>query len=168
MTERNEVYQVGMMQCPENFRYRSVLERGKPVHNGDYFSLRHPKMACSKRAKLFAPFAALSGFDEKIHAKEETLTPRRFPDPEEQEELNEKLRRLKELTMQARMQKQKPVQAEACFFVSMETERNNGFRELGVYETLRGSVTEVCCETQQLILEDRILRFEDLCRLEIL
>ena len=70
--------------------------------------------------------------------------------------------------MQARMQKQKPVQAEACFFVSMETERNNGFRELGVYETLRGSVTEVCCETQQLILEDRILRFEDLCRLEIL
>lgn len=168
MSECKEVYQVGVIQCPENFRYRSVLERGKPVHHGDYFSLRHPKMACSKRAKLFAPFAALSGFEEKIRSQEEVLTPRRSADPEEQEELNEKLQRLTELTAQARMQKQKLVQAEACFFVSIETERNNGFRELGVYETLRGSVAQVCCETQQLILADRIIRFEDLCRLEIL
>ncbi|MGN1389956.1 MAG: hypothetical protein ACI4WR_09920 [Bulleidia sp.] len=166
MSERREVYQVGVMQCPENFRYRSVLERGRPVHNGDYFSLRHPKMACSKRAKLFAPFAALSGFDEKIHAEEEALTPRRFPDPEEQEELNEKLRRLAELTAQTRMQKQSPMKAEACFFVSLET--NHEFQELGVYETMRGIVTAVCPEEQQLILEGRVIRFADLCRLEIL
>ena len=27
MSECKEVYQVGVIQCPENFRYRSVLER---------------------------------------------------------------------------------------------------------------------------------------------
>ena len=164
MSERSEVYQIGMMQCPENFRYRSVLERGKPVHNGDYFSLRHPKMACSRRAKLFAPFAALSGFEEKIRTEEETLTPRRFPDAEAQEELNRKLNMLAEMTAQ----KQNPVRAEACFFQSMKTERKNGFRELGVYETICGRVMAVCSEEQQLILENRYIRFADLYRLIIL
>ncbi len=41
----------------------------RPVHNGDAFSKRHPKMPHGQRAKLFAPFDALSGFDETMDAE---------------------------------------------------------------------------------------------------
>ena len=55
------------------FRYQKVLEKGKPVHDkNDLFSIRHPAMALSQRAKIFSPFtAALKGYSDEI-AKAET------------------------------------------------------------------------------------------------
>ena len=45
------------------FAYDDLLRLHRPVHDGDVFSRRHPKMARLNRAKLFAPFAALTGFE---------------------------------------------------------------------------------------------------------
>ena len=54
-----------------NFRYRTVYEKGKPVHGKlDLFSIKHPPMELSRRAKIFSPFDALKGFDEAIARKE--------------------------------------------------------------------------------------------------
>lgn len=48
-------------------RYKKVYERGKPTHSPfDDFSLRHPSMELSRRAKIFSPFDALRGFNEEI------------------------------------------------------------------------------------------------------
>ncbi len=48
-------------------RYRKVYERGKPTHEPyDDFSVRHPAMDLSRRAKIFSPFDALKGFNEEI------------------------------------------------------------------------------------------------------
>ena len=56
---------------PQDFKYRSVLLRGKPSHGKyDSFRIRHPLMSTARRAKIFAPFDALSGFDEAIAGKE--------------------------------------------------------------------------------------------------
>ena len=56
---------------PSSFKYKTVFEKGKPVHEKyDSFSIRHPAMDLSRRAKIFAPFDALKGFDEAISAKE--------------------------------------------------------------------------------------------------
>ena len=62
---------IGDIPEPRNFRYREVFLRGKPKHDkSDGFWARHPEMDTGKRAKLFAPFAALKGFDEAISKKE--------------------------------------------------------------------------------------------------
>jgi len=56
---------------PPDFRYRSVLERGRPAHAGDDpFLRRHPAMDRGRRAKIFAPFDALKGFREAVAARE--------------------------------------------------------------------------------------------------
>ena len=55
-----------------SFRYRNVLEKGKPVHDkNDSFSIRHPAMDLSRRAKIFNPFDALKGFNDEL-AKTQT------------------------------------------------------------------------------------------------
>ena len=46
--------------------YLNLKNKQRPVHNGDYFSFRHPKMDRKKRAKLFMAFEALSGLSEEI------------------------------------------------------------------------------------------------------
>ncbi len=51
------------------FRYQDVLDKGRPCHDPlDPFSLRHPPMLLSRRAKIFAPFDALKGYTEAINA----------------------------------------------------------------------------------------------------
>lgn len=47
-------------------RYGSIINMDRPVHNGDLFSREHPKMTQLNRAKIFAPFAALVGFDDWV------------------------------------------------------------------------------------------------------
>ena len=60
---------------PPDFKYLEVLRKGRPEHTlYDSFSLRHPKMPQAKRAKIFAPFAALKGYDEAVAAKELVYT----------------------------------------------------------------------------------------------
>ena len=55
---------------PSSFKYRTIYEKGKPVHEKyDSFSIKHPAMDLAKRAKIFAPFDALKGFNEAISSK---------------------------------------------------------------------------------------------------
>ena len=57
----------------KNFKYQKVYEKGKPVHQKfDSFSIKHPAMDLSRRAKIFSPFDALKGFSDEL-AKSEQL-----------------------------------------------------------------------------------------------
>ncbi len=52
-------------------RYKKVYDRGKPKHDPyDDFSIKHPAMELSRRAKIFNPFDALKGFNEEITSTE--------------------------------------------------------------------------------------------------
>ena len=54
-----------------NFKYQKVYDKGKPVHKkDDSFSIKHPAMDLSRRAKIFSPFDALKGFDEELEKTE--------------------------------------------------------------------------------------------------
>ena len=65
------MYAIGVMQVPADFRYLDVFLKGKPQHDrDDPFRIRHPKMSCDKRAKIFSPFDALKGFSEALAAQE--------------------------------------------------------------------------------------------------
>ncbi|MBR4725123.1 MAG: hypothetical protein K6G45_11540 [Lachnospiraceae bacterium] len=65
------IEKISVSALPSSFRYRAVIERGKPVHDKlDGFSIKHPPMELSRRAKIFSPFDALKGFSEVISSKE--------------------------------------------------------------------------------------------------
>jgi len=71
------------MSMPEDFPYRDVFLRGRPVHpEGSPFSLRHPSMECGRRAKIFAPFDALKGFGEEISLAESNHLASWDPEPD--------------------------------------------------------------------------------------
>ena len=55
---------------------------------------RHIPMSIGHRAKIFAPFAALSGFEDCVHAREERYLPQPELSPEREAELNTILRLL--------------------------------------------------------------------------
>ncbi|MCR5357931.1 MAG: hypothetical protein K6E63_11080 [Lachnospiraceae bacterium] len=60
---------------PSSFRYRNVLEKGKPVHDkNDSFSIKHPAMDLSRRAKIFNPFDALKGFGDELSKAQADVT----------------------------------------------------------------------------------------------
>ena len=51
---------IGDISVPTGFPYLEVLKKGPPVHQpNDDFSIRHPAMPLSGRAKIFLPFEAL-------------------------------------------------------------------------------------------------------------
>ena len=56
---------------------------------------RRPKMARADRAKIFAPFAALKGFEESVHARELRYVPRPELCGDRAEQLDRRLRSLR-------------------------------------------------------------------------
>ena len=51
----------------ENFL--DIINKERPIHIDDGFSRRHPQMCRGDRAKIFAPFAALSGYDSPVSGR---------------------------------------------------------------------------------------------------
>ena len=135
-------------------KYGNIILLERPAHTGDLFSRRHPKM--SNRAKLFAPFAALVGFDDRVKRKEIDYTVRRELAEGETVKLNAVLNRL------ARGDRVKVRYFELC-----NDHENDAFGRLGLYKTTSGCVRWVDSVGQVLYLENRAIGFSDLYRLEI-
>lgn len=55
------------MQTDYTKEYQDIIYKSRPVHDGDEFEARHPRMDRQARAKIFAPFAALKGYEEAIN-----------------------------------------------------------------------------------------------------
>lgn len=68
--------------------YQSILHLARPL------SRRHP-MAVERRAKQFAPFAALRGFEEEVHKKEICYEEKRILPEEQKNELDMKMRMIR-------------------------------------------------------------------------
>ena len=54
-----------------NGAYKDIIDLERPKHINDAFSAKHPSMKREDRAKIFAPFAALKGYEESIDAATE-------------------------------------------------------------------------------------------------
>ena len=76
--------------------YADIIDM--PHHEPDPYN--HPRMSLYKRAAQFAPFAALSGYDEMIkeEIRETEVSHKRELNEEEERELNQQLQRIMELT----------------------------------------------------------------------
>lgn len=134
------------MEC---HRYDDVINRQHPT------SKKHPRMSNMNRAAQFAPFAALTGYEESI---EETarLTDRRIELSEyEIEELNAKLNFIQDRI------KEHPKVTVTYF---QPDERKEG----GAYITVSGEAINVDCFKKLLSLkEKRIINFFDITSINI-
>jgi len=158
-----------MMTMPAGFRYRDVFLKGKPRHDRyDAFRIRHPQMDVGKRAKIFAPFDALRGFDFAIMCKNELYVDKTVLCQEDTEELSRRLQVLHNLTYNSRMARENRVQVKVTYYEACSDENHEAYGLQGQYKTVTGICWNVDAEESRTILIDgtkisldNVLRIED-------
>ena len=125
----------------------------RPVHNGDLFSRRHPKML--NRAKIFAPFAALVGFEDRVRNKEIEYVARHLLSEEQETRINVVLNRIS-----------RGDRVNVKYFELCSDHENEAFGRLGQYKTISGCVRWVDAVGQRLVLDEITIDFGDLYQLE--
>ena len=156
------------MDILEN-EYRSALSHGRPKHGRcDDFSLKHPRMLLSQRAKIFSPFSALTGFEEAIDEKVRPYVEKRELNDEEQEALETALFRLHDLTKNLRTAKENRVTATVTFFVPCADANHEAYGRGGSYERYTGIVWKVDpILSKSLLIGDRTIEFSELAEIVI-
>ena len=129
---------VGYMPMPADFRYKAIFEQGKPSP-----SKKHPLMERGHRAKIFAPFAALRGFDQAILSKDVQYVPRRILSEEDKAELDRRLTILHNLTYNGRMARANRPLVSVTYFVPCKDRNHEDFGSKGTYTTIKDIVWNV-------------------------
>ena len=150
------------------FTYTDIINLHRPAHDGDVFERRHPKMARLNRAKIFAPFAALSGFDDAVKSKQVPYVPRRIKDAEETRALNRALEALYCATRTGALARQNRVRARVEHFEVCADPNHEAFGRDGLYHTITGVVWQVDPVNRTLTVRDRTIPFGDIERVVLL
>ena len=133
-------------------RYGSLLLLERPAHVGDLFSRRHPRMTRLNRAKLFAPFAALAGFEECVRRKEAEYVYRHEPDAEETRALDRRLCELHRLTANSGLARANGVRVRVKRFLLCRDPDSEAYLVKGQYDAVTGMVLRVDPQGQRLLL----------------
>lgn len=159
---------IGVMAMPADFRYREVFLKGKPRHDQyDPFRAKHPSMNRGHRAKIFAPFDALKGFNEAVSAKDVLYEDRIELNPEDSEELDRRLSILHNMTYNSRMARANRVQVAVTYYQPCQDKEHVAYGLRGQYQTFTGICWNVDAEVERTITIDRIrLSLDDVIRIE--
>ena len=162
------MYAIGVVPVPADFKYLDVLKKGRPQHDRfDPFSLRHPRMDCGKRAKIFAPFDALRGFNFAISRREVLYVDKPELGCEQQRELNCRLDILHNLTFNSRMARLNRVVVTVTYFCPCSDEQHEAYGNKGKLKTIKGICKCVDTEvTQTICVDDHSVCFSDLIWIE--
>ena len=158
------------MAMPTDFRYREVFLKGKPQHDRcDPFRIRHPRMNTGHRAKIFAPFDALKGFNEAVSAKEVLYENQIELNPEDAAELDRRLTILHNLTYNSRMARANRVQVSVTYYQPCLDPNHDDYGLRGQYHTITGICWNVDAEVNRTITIDRMkLPLDDVLRIDAL
>ena len=134
-------------------QYKDIINLSRPV------SKRHAPMSLLDRAAQFAPFAALSGFEEGIQETARKTTRRKELDESEKNIINDKLSQLaQELTVS-----EFPPEVTVKYFVEDE------LKEGGEYQTKTGQIKKIDLYRHLLVFTDGTqIDIENLTDLETL
>ena len=159
---------IGAMDIPPDFKYLDVFLMGRPRHERfDRFSVRHPKMDPGKRAKIFAPFDALRGFNEAVSSKTVAYEPRRELNREAEQDLSRSLEALHGLTFTSRMARQNRITVRVTYFVPCTDPNIFAFGLCGQYRTVTGVCQRVDSELSRSIhVSDQSIAFADIWKIE--
>ena len=157
---------VGYMPMPVSFHYRSTFLQGRPRHERfDDFWRKHPPMDHVHRAKIFAPFDALAGFDECINSKRVLYEEKRILSGSEKDELNEKLTLLHSLTCNGRAARKNRPQVTVTCFVPCSDEHNDWYNRGGQYIAITGTVKKV--DISAIVIDDMMIALEDIAGIDM-
>ena len=157
---------VGYMPMPVSFHYRSLFQQGRPRHEKyDEFWRRHPPMDHVHRAKIFAPFDALSGFDECIDSKRVLYEEKRILSETGKDELNGKLTLLHSLTCNGKAARRNKPQATVTYYVPCSDEHSEWYNCGGRYMAITGTVKKVDCSA--IVIDDMMIALEDIAKIDI-
>ena len=110
-------------------------------------------MSQLNRAKIFAPFAALVGFDDRVRRKETIYVAKHEMDADEEWELNRRLNELHLQTANSRLARANRVRVSVEYFEICSDEENDAYLVKGQYKTITGIILEVDPHEQQLKLQ---------------
>ena len=124
--------------------YIQISEKGKPQHTKfDDFYRKHPFMDVGKRAKIFAPFAALRGFEGCILDKEVQYQPKIILDEEVKDEIAQQLEVLHGLTINSRIARKNHVVVSVTYFIPCSDKNHEAYGYYGQYVTVTGVCKKV-------------------------
>ena len=142
--------------------YQAARLRGRPRHNADAFARRHPAMDLGQRAKIFAPFDALTGFRETVIAKEAAYEPFRELSDDQKAELDRTLDVLQHRIALCRGQNLAPPVIEVEYYTACEDTHHEAYGRLGRYQVYSGPLKRVNVVFAQLTVADRTIDFDDI------
>lgn len=140
-------------QIPE--KYRDIFSLSRPIP-----SYRHPRMPVHDRAKIFSPFAALRGYEEKIAQEDKKIirVPRKLLCEEDTDQISHLLLHIK-----------KNMTITVHFF--KEDTLLPSSPPLGVYLEITGTVMRIDFLSHQLLLfngtENFCISFDDIDALSL-
>lgn len=111
-------------------------------------------MTSSRWAKIFSPFDALEGFDERIAEKEVLYQTQRELCEDDQGELNRRLSIIHNLTWNGRMARANKVMINVLYYSPCEDINHFAFGRAGRYETVSGMVLKAEMNELLLLTED--------------
>ncbi len=136
-------------------KYDDIIHKEYPLISMDI--IRHPRMSIEDRAKIFAPFAALKGYEEAIAAKQKIVVPRIELSEEAKEYLDLQLEKIERLLM-----KGQPPMITVVFFQMNKMSVVDG----GEYIQFTGLTAKLDRTSRILQIVEKRLRLEDIYRIE--
>lgn len=138
-------------------KYDDIIHMEYPLKSSD--RIKHPRMKAEDRAKIFAPFAALRGYEEAITAKQKIVIPRIELSEEAREYLDLQLAKMERLLEKG----QHPV----ITVVFFQREKDKVYIEdSGEYIQFTGMVAKLDLTSRVLQIVDKRLRLDDIYGLE--
>ena len=154
-------------EIPLSFPYIAVYLQGRPRHQYDEFSRKHPSMERGKRAKIFAPFDALDGYGDAVHSKNILYTDRIYLDEEQKAELNRQLIILRNLTFNRRLAKANHIIVTVTYYVPCQDENNFAFGIRGEYAQTTGMVWKVDMDiSRSITIDQQTIQFDDILEID--
>ena len=135
-------------------KYDDIIHMDYPLKGSDLN--KHPKMRVEDRAKIFAPFAALKGYEEAIAAKQKIVVPRMELSEEMKEYLDLQLGKIEQQLMEGLH----PI-VKIVYF-----QKEKGGCEEGEYIQVTGMVAKIDLTARSLQVVEKRLRFNDIYRIE--
>ena len=136
-------------------KYNDIIQMEYPLKSSD--RIKHPRMMIEDRAKIFAPFAALKGYDQAIAAKQKTIVPRIELSEESKEYLDLQLAKIERQLMRG----QHPM-ITVVYFHKDKASNEEG----GEYIQFTGMVAKFDQTSRILQIVEKRLRLEDIYGIE--
>ena len=145
------------------FEYADIINRVRPIHKADRFSYKYPRMSSEKRAKIFAPFAALSGYDDALAEKEVIYDIKRVLTDDEYFDLDCKIATIYEKCSNSILARENAVEVRILYFEPLADDELHGR-----YLEVSGLVTKIRLDKETITILDKEISLRSIYKLEIL